>query len=145
MFLADHLSRAAQQEIVKPGDSFFKSVFSGSTEYQSYASLSRDPSWWRLTQTTKLFVREFLKPFEKPSTPSKHVEVSKNQPSDSSPQTTVPELKAKSASPSLPVVKRTRTRVIKPLSRFSNYATQFLVVKNNNNSNNNNKKTVELS
>ncbi|XP_044171759.1 uncharacterized protein LOC122956136 [Acropora millepora] len=66
--------------------------------------------------------RAFLKPAEKqapPSPSSKPVDVSENQPSDrSSSPATVPEPKTIS-----PTVKRTRTRIIKPPARLSNYTT----------------------
>ena len=66
--------------------------------------------------------RAFLKPAEKPGTPtpsSKPVDVSENQPSDrSSSPAKVPESKTLS-----PTVKRTRTRIIKPPARLSDYST----------------------
>ena len=66
--------------------------------------------------------RAFPKPAEKPAPPSpssKPVDVSENQPSDrSSSPATVPEPKTIS-----PTVKRTRTRIMKPPARLSDYAT----------------------
>ena len=66
--------------------------------------------------------RAFLKPAEKPAPPapsSKPVDLSKSQLSrDSSKPATVPEHK-----PISPAVKRTRTRIIKPPARLSDYTT----------------------
>ena len=66
--------------------------------------------------------RAFPKPAEKPAPPtpsSKAVDISENQPSrHSSKPATVPEHK-----PISPAVKRTRTRIIKPPARLSDYTT----------------------
>ena len=69
--------------------------------------------------------REFLKPAEKPVTCSKPVEVTESQSSnlDISAQSTLPEQRQMSTPHPLPDVKRTRTRVIRPPSRFSDYVT----------------------
>ena len=66
--------------------------------------------------------REFLKPAVKPAVLSEPVEVDKNQPVNNNTQPTVPEGKQSTPAPPTPAVK-TRTRVIKPPSRFSDYVT----------------------
>lgn len=65
-------------------------------------------------------------PTEKPPTPSMPVEVSERQSEHCSSKVMVPELTPKSASPSPPVFKRTRTRVIKPPYWFSDYDVSFV-------------------
>ena len=66
--------------------------------------------------------RESLKPAVKPAVPSEPVEVDKSQPVNNNTQPTVPEGKQLTPAPPPPAVK-TRTRVIKPPSRFSDYVT----------------------
>ena len=84
-----------------------------------------DRSYVVQTDADNHFVRRnraFLKPAEKPAPPtpsSKPVVVSESQPSDhSSSPATVPDHKTIS-----PTVKRTRTRIIKPPARLSDYTT----------------------
>ena len=74
----------------------------------------------------KLSIEEFLKLTEKPPTPSMPDEVSESQSAHCSSKVMVPELTPKSASLSPPVFKRTRTRVIKPPSWFSDYDVSFV-------------------
>ena len=66
--------------------------------------------------------REFLKPAVKPAVPPEPVEVDKSQPVNNNTQPTVPEGKQLTPAPPPPTVK-TRTRVIKPPPRFSDYVT----------------------
>ena len=103
------------------------------------APLQKNDVWKRGTCVEKLFNRScvvqtdadnhlvrrnraFLKPAENPAPPSpssEPVDVSESQPSDrSSSPTTVPEPKTISTT-----VKKTRTRIIKPPARLSDYTT----------------------
>ena len=67
--------------------------------------------------------REFLKPAEQPAatTQRQTVVVTESQPTKRDVQTPLPEQKQMSTPSPLPAVKKTRTRVVKPLSRFKDF------------------------